>query len=360
MKRGEGMDRRDFMKLMGAAGVLGLPVFRSSLAFGADWPNKPIRVTIGYAVGGGTDVFIRGVVQAMEEPLRTTIEAGNMPGAVAATATDFVVKKPADGYSWLGTSNFNKFLRPMGYHKGLPWVDWQWFMVGSTYQAWAVKPESPFKTFQDVLDAAKKKPLTMSHSGIGGIWHEGDGIMAKAAGAKFNYVPYKGGAPAVLAGIQGEVDVVSSGLHEQIEFLRVGKLRNLALFVDKPMTVDGIQFEPVTKFVPGLKAYVPFGGDITLGVRRDTPIEILKAINQAFMKALDAPKFQEILKHNVGYKVVLTPVEADKMAAYKECVTAWTFKELGIAKVDPTEIGIPKPEEFDKWWPPKDYKPRLA
>ena len=66
--------------------------------------------------------------------------------------------------------------------------------------AWAVKPESPFKTFQDVLDAAKKKPLTMSHSGIGGIWHEGDGIMAKAAGVKFNYIPYKGGAPAVLAG----------------------------------------------------------------------------------------------------------------------------------------------------------------
>ena len=75
---------------------------------------------------------------------------------------------------------------------------------------------------------------------------------------------------------------------------------------------------------------------------------------------MNAPKFQEVLKQNVGYKVVLTPVEADKMAAYKECVTAWTFKELGIAKVDPAEIGIPKPEEFDKWWPPKDYKPRLT
>ena len=61
MKRGGGMDRRDFIKSLGAAGGLGLPVFRSSLAFGADWPTKPIRVTIGYAVGGGTDVFIRGV-----------------------------------------------------------------------------------------------------------------------------------------------------------------------------------------------------------------------------------------------------------------------------------------------------------
>ena len=130
----------------------------------------------------------------------------------------------------------------------------------------------------------------MSHSGIGGIWHEGDGIMAKAAGVQFNYIPYKGGRPPSWPGIQGEVDVVSSGLHEQIEFLRAGKLRNLALFVDKPMTVDGIQFEPVTKYVPGLKPYVPFGGDITMGVRRDTPLEILKAINQAFLKAIECPE----------------------------------------------------------------------
>ena len=357
MRRGEGIDRRDFIKLMGAAGVLGLPVFRPSLAFGANWPTKPIRVTVGYGIGGGTDVFCRGVVQGMEGPLGTTIEVGNMPGSVAAIATDFVLKRPADGYSWVATSNYNKFLRPMGYHKGVPWKDWQWFMVGTTIQAWAVKPDSPFKTFQDVLDATKKKPLTMSHSGIGGIWHEGDGIMAKAAGVKFNYIPYKGGAPAVLAGIQGEVDVISSGLHEQIEFLRAGKLRNLALYVEKPMTIDGIQFEPINKFVPGLK---PFGADITLGVRRDTPLEILKAIHQAFLKAVDTPKFEQVLKHNIGFKVSLTPTEADKMAAYRECVTSWTFKELGIAKVDPAQLGIPRPEEFEKWWPPKDYKPVLT
>ncbi len=360
MRRGSGMNRREFLKSLGAAGALALPVFGSSISFGADWPTKPIRVTIGYAVGGGSDVFTRGFVQGMEGPLRGTIEVSNMPGSVAAIATDFVLKRPADGYSWLGTTNYNKFLRPMGYHKGVPWKDWQWFMLGSTYMAWAVKPDSPFKTFQDVLDASKKKPLTMSHSGIGGIWHEGDGIMAKAAGVQFNYIPYKGGAPAVLAGIQGEVDVVSSGLHEQIEFLRTGKLRNLALFVGKPMTIEGMSFDPVTKYVPSLKPHTPFGGDITMGVRRDTPLEILKAIHQAFLKAYENPKYEEVLKQNVGYKVVLTPTEADKMAAFKECVTAWTFKDLGIAKNDPSELGIPRPEEFDKWWPPKDYQPKLT
>jgi tripartite-type tricarboxylate transporter receptor subunit TctC len=359
MEKQEGMDRREFLKFLGMTGAFSLPLLNSSLVFGADWPTKPIKLSIGYAIGGGSDVFTRAFVQGMEGPLKTTIEAGNMPGSVAAIATDFVMKKPADGYAWLGTTNFNKFLRPMGYHKSIPWKDWFWFMLGGTYQAWAVKPDSPFKTFQDVLDATKKKPVTMSHSGIGGIWHEGDAILANAAGVKFNYVPYKGGAPAVLAGLQGEVDVVSSGLHEQIEFLRVGKLRNLAVFDDKPMTIEGMTFEPVAKYVPKAKAYTPFGGDITMGIRRDTPLEIVKTMHQAFLKAYDNPQYDTVLKQNVGFKVMLSPSETDKLAAFRESVTAWTFKELGIAKVDPATLGIPRPEEFDKWWPPKDYEPKL-
>jgi len=353
------LNKRGVLRSFCAAGIVVMLTLWSSLALGADWPTKPIKLTIGYAIGGGTDVFNRAFAQSIEGPLKATIEASNMAGSVAAVATEFVLKRPNDGYAWLGTSNYNKFLRPMGYHKGLPWQDWQWFMLGSTYLGWAVKPDSPLKTFQDLLDTAKKRPITMSHSGIGGIWHEGDGIMAKAAGIKVNYIPYKGGAPATMAALQGEVDVVSSGMHEQIEFLKAGKLRNLAVFVDKPMTIEGVQYEPVTKYVPALKPYVPFGGDITMGVRRDTPVDILQKIQQAYQKAMEDPKYDAILKQNVGYKVVLTPAEADRMSAFKESVTAWTFKDLGIAKVDPQTLGIPKPEDFDKWWPPKDYVPRL-
>ncbi len=360
MQRTRGIDRREFLKFVGAAGALSLPVFPHSMGFAAQWPAKPIRLSIGYAVGGGTDVFCRGFVQAMEGPLRATIEAGNMPGSVAAIATDFVLKKPADGYSWVGTSNFNKFLRPMGYHKGVPWKDWQWFPVAGTYMGWGVKPDSPFKTFHDVLEATKKRPVTVSHSGVGGIWHEGDGILAKAAGVQFSYIPYKGGAPAVLAALQGEVEVASCGVHEQVEFLRAGKLRNLAVFENEPMTVEGMTFDPITKYVPEVKPYTPFSGDITIGVRRDTPVEILKAIYQAYLKAYESPRYAEILKQNVGYKVISNPLESDKKAAFRECVTASIFKELGIAKIDPSELGLPKPEEFEKWWPPKDYKPRLT
>ena len=121
-----------------------------------------------------------------------------------------------------------------------------------------------------------------------------------------------------------------------------------------------MHFEPVTKYIPSLKPHAPFGGDITMALRRDTPLDILKAVQQAYVKAYESPKYDAVLQQNVGYKVVLTPTESDKMSAFKECVTAWTFKDLGIAKNDPTELGIPKPEEFEKWWPPKDYQPRLT
>ena len=116
-----------------------------------------------------------------------------MAGSVAAVATDFVLKRPADGYAWWGQRTTTSSSAPWDTTRGAPKKDWQWFMIAGTYQTWAVKPDSPFKTFQDVLYLSKKKPLTMSHSGIGGIWHEGDGIMAKAAGDPVQRHPLQGG-----------------------------------------------------------------------------------------------------------------------------------------------------------------------
>lgn len=357
MKTDCALKRRTFLKALGM-GALSLP-FAGVLnpAAAADWPSKPIRLVIGYGAGGGTDIFNRSLVQGMEGPLKATINATNMPGSVAAVATNYVYTKPADGYLWLGTSNFNKFLRVMNYHKSNPWKDWVWFPGAGTTQGWAVKPDSPLKTFQDLLDLAKKGSASLSTSGVGGIWHEGDAIMANAAGVKFNYVPYKGGAPATMACLQGEVTAVGSGMHEQVEFIKTGKLRNLAVFSDQSMVVGGVTCEPVTKYVPALKEYAPFGGDITMALRKDTPIEILKAVNQAFLKGINDPKFEAILEKKIAYKMKMTPAQAAKMAAKKESVTAWTFKELGIAKADPKDFGIPRPEEFEAWWPPKDYEP---
>ncbi len=353
------MSRRTFLRLALAAGGSMFLFPRTAFA----WPDRTIFIIVGYAAGGGTDIIMRGIAKPMERLLGKPINVTNRPGSVAALATDFVWKRPADGYWWLGTSNYNKFLRVQQLHDTVSWRDWQFYKIATSVAAWAVKPESPYKTLADVIDAARKEPekIRMSNSGIGGVWHEATLMMEKFAKVKFRAVPYEGGAPAVLAGLRGEVDVVASGLHEQIEHLRAGNLRNLAVFTAEPLKVAGIgaPFTPVTNFVSQLKSFAPFGGPLTLGLRRDVDIEIHKTINRQLPRAMEDAEFSGMLERKILFKALKTGRDADREAAAMESVTAWLFWELKLptVKVNPAELGIPRPEEFDNWWPPKGYTP---
>ena len=173
----------------------------------AAWPEKPITVAIQHAAGGGTDTVTRAYAKGMEKYLGTTIEVYNRPGAQGSVAEAFVYSKPAAGYFWLGAGHFSKSLRVLGYSKLTGWEDWQYYKCTNVIQAWAVKPDSPFKTFGDFLEAARKNPgkYTLSNSGIGGIWQEGNELLSNETKIKISQIPYKGGAPAVLACLQNEV-----------------------------------------------------------------------------------------------------------------------------------------------------------
>ena len=348
--------------------VIAVCIFSLFLAFTltsqalADWPGKkPITVVIAYAAGGGTDVMTRAYVSPMEQFLGTTINAVNRTGAVGALAMDFVASKPSDGYWWMGASNFNKSLRVMGLTK-LSWMDWQYFKAANSIQSFAVKPDSPFKTMNDFIEAAKKNPdkYTMNGSGVGGLWSEGIALLENEAGIKVRTVQYKGGAPGVLATLQGEIDVCSSGLHEEIEFIKAGKLRPLAIFAKKAITLkDGTVLKPIGDFVPGLAAYAPFGGYYTLAIKKDTPADILKKIADAFEKSCNSPGFEGIVEKKFFSKDVLVGEAADEAAARAESTTSWLLWDLKVegVKVNPADLGIPRPKDFDKWWPPKGYKP---
>ena len=331
----------------------------------AAWPGKkPVTVVIMYKAGGGTDTMTRAYTKAMEKSLGVTVNAVNRPGAIGSLAMDFAYSKPADGYWWLGGSQFAKSLRVMGLSKLKPYEDWQYFKAANGIQAFSVRADSPYKTMDDFLKAAKKNPgkVSMSNSGIGGIWHEGNEIMTKAAGIKVKQVPYKGGAPAVLATLQGEVDVAGSGLHEVIGHIRTGKMRNLAIFTKEPIKLEnGTVLKPITDYLPGLAGYAPFGSEYTLGVRRDTPVEVLEKIKMAFVDACSSAAFNGLLEKKFFFKAITTGEDADKLAALRESVTSWLFWDLKVegVKVNPADLGIPRPEDFDKWWPPKGYAPRL-
>jgi putative tricarboxylic transport membrane protein len=361
--------RRQFLSGAGALGAAAaLPlVIAPRWARAAKWPERPITAVVMYAAGGGTDVVLRSLAGEMAKSVGWDVNVINKPGGVGAVATSFVLGKPSDGYWWLGAANFNSFVRVMGGSDSVAWMDWQYYQAANSLASWSVRAESPFKTFEDVVAYAKKNPgkLSISTSGTGGIWHELAAIVAQAAGIKIRYVPYKGGKPATLAGLQGETDIAGGGVHEHIEFIRAGKLRCLQQTGTKDINVEGVGVLPsIGNFLPQLKPRLPVGGNYNIALRRDTPVEILQEVGKVFVAAVKSPGFQEVAKKRYFDIDIRVGEAADRRAAEIEVLTAATFEQvkdqLGKEPKSAASLGLPTPAEFDKWWPPKGYKPRMA
>ena len=359
------LDRRHF--LAGAAGVAATGAFEIIIpgsALAAGYGKKPITVVVMYGAGGGTDTIMRAIAKEMAKAKGWRVNVINKPGAVGGIATKFVAEKAADGYTILGGANYNKFVRVMGHNDQVPWENWTFFQAAASLASWSVRPDSPFKTFQDVVAAAKKDPgkVSISTSGTGGLWHELALIVGDAAGIKLKYVPYKGGKAATLAGLQGETDIAGGGVHEHIELLRAGKLRNLQQTGPDDIDVPGYGKMPsIGSLVPKLKPVLPVGGTYNFIVRRDTPLDVLKEIKSAFLEAIKGDSFQAIVKKKYFLNDVRTGEAADRRAAELEAITAATFynyrDQIGAPVKTAKELGLPSPEDFDKWWPPKGYKP---
>jgi len=357
-----GVRRRDV--LAGAAGAASFLVIRPGTAKAAKWPEKPISIVIMYAAGGGTDILMRLLANEMAAATGWTIEPLNKPGAVGGIATNFVLKEPADGYTLLGAANFNKFVRVMGHTTSKQWEDWTTMQAAAAPACWSVRAESSLKSVDDVVKFAKANPgkLTISTSGTGGIWHEVAMQIADKLDISAQFVPYKGGKPAALAGLQGEVMVAAGGVPEHIELIRAGKLINLFQCGTQDIKLDdGKVLHSIGNLIPATKSILPVGSTYNLMLRRSVPVEIQKEITAAFTKAANSPAFKAVAAKKYFELQVLTGAAADKRAAQLETNTAYLFNryrdQIGGKVVAAKQLGLPDPKDFDKWWPPKGYKP---
>jgi tripartite-type tricarboxylate transporter receptor subunit TctC len=362
IESGNGIRRRDL--LAGAAGAASFLVIRPGPANAAKWPDKPIDIVIMYAAGGGTDIIMRLLASEMAKATGWTIEPVNKPGAVGGIATNYVLGEAADGYTLLGAANFNKFVRVMGHTKSKQWEDWTTMQAAAAPASWSVRAESPLKSVDDVVKFAKANPgkLTVSTSGTGGIWHEVAMQIADALDIKAQFVPYKGGKPAALAGLQGETMIAGGGVPEHIELIRAGNMRNLFQCGSHDIKLDdGKVLHSIGNLAPATKSILPVGSTYNLMLRRTVPVEIQKEITAAFIKAANSPAFKAVAAKKFFELQVLTGEAADKRAAQLEAKTAYLFnlyrEQIGGKVVTAKELGLPDPKDFDKWWPPKGYKP---
>ncbi|MGH6895784.1 MAG: Bug family tripartite tricarboxylate transporter substrate binding protein [Geminicoccaceae bacterium] len=360
------VDRRQFLAGATVALAAAQVVITPGRARAQSWPERPITLVVMYAAGGGTDTIMRVLGDGMAKAKGWEINVINKPGAVGGIATQFVHAQPADGYTMLGAANYNKFVRVMGHVDLVPWEEWANFQAASALASWSVRTDSPFETFEDVVEAAKAEPgkLTISTSGTGGVWHEAALIVGSAAGIELKYVPYQGGKPATLAGLQGEVDIAGGGVHEHIDLLRAGQLRNLMQAGPQDLEVEGVgTLRSIGSIIPELQPQLPIGSDYNLMMRRDTPVEILKEVEDAFVAAVNSDAFQEIAERQFFQIDIRSGEAADRRTAQREAVTVAIFNEhadqIGAPVKSAEELGLPAPEEFDAWWPPEGYEPRV-
>ncbi|MFD2753878.1 Bug family tripartite tricarboxylate transporter substrate binding protein [Comamonas terrae] len=267
----------------------------------ADYPSKPIRLIVPFPPGGGTDMIARAVAQKMAEQNKWNVVVDNRPGAGGNLGVDAVAKAAPDGYTLVMGQTSNLAINPTLYAK-LPYKPLKDLapvaLVSSSPIVMVAQVTSPFKSYADVVAAAKKAPesLTLGFSGNGTVAHLAGELAENAAGIQLRHVPYKGAAQALTDVMSGQVDLYMSSIPTLLGHVRSGKLRPIAVtsktrssqLPDTPTLAEAgyKDFDAISWF--GILA--PAG----------TPAAIVNKLNQAINQALKQPDVAERLRSEGG------------------------------------------------------------
>ena len=196
------------------------------------YPDRPIRVVVGYSPGGATDLAARFVADKMSIALGQQILVDNRPGAGSMVGTEIVARSAADGYTLLqanATIAMPSLFPDLSFDilKDLKPVS----VLGYSNLVLTVHPSMPVRSLQDLIALAKKRPGEMNYAtaGSGSFIHLAMEYLISLTGMKLVHVPYKGGAPSAIATMAGETQITFGGISSSLPFIKQDKLRALAV-----------------------------------------------------------------------------------------------------------------------------------
>ena len=282
------LGRRKFLHL--AAGAAALPAI-SRLAWAQAYPTQPVRIIVGVAPGGPTDILARLMGQWLSERLGQPFIIENRPGAGGNIGTEAVARAAADGYTLLlvGAPNamnvtlYEKLnydlLRDIAPVAGL--FRAQYLMM--------VNPRSPAKTVPEFVAYVKANPgkINFGSNGVGATGHLAGELFKMMTGVNMLHVPYRGEAPALTDLVAGQVHVVFASMTGSLELVRGGQLRALAV-TSTARTPAAPDVPPLNEFVPGYELLSWSG----VGAPRNTPVQIVERLNTEINAFLATPATQ--------------------------------------------------------------------
>lgn len=304
-------------------------------AFAQDaFPSKPIRLVVPFPPGGGTDQMARVVGNKLAETLKWTVIVDNRPGAGGNIGVDLVTKAPPDGYTIVMGQTSNLAVNPTLYSK-MPYDAIKDLApittVADAPLVLVVASSSKYKTLSDVVSAAKARPgeLTFATPGNGTVAHLTGELFQRAAGIKFQHVPYKGSSQALTDLVGGTVELFMSSVPTALSQIKGGKMRALAVTSAKRSAILPDVPSINEAGFKGFDANTWFG----LAAPAGTPANVIVRLNTEVNRVLKMPDVREKIRAEGGDVLGSTPEAFGTLI--KDDLVRWgkVVKESG-AKVD--------------------------
>ncbi len=298
----------------GALVALTAAVVAAAPAVAQDWPTRPVKLVVGFPAGGSPDVVGRLIGDKLSKRLGQPVIVENSPGAAGITASDKVASSASDGYTMVMLTGAHSGTGAM--RKKLPYDPVKSFAMVSTVTAYPMmimtRPDSPIKSFGDLLAKAKAEPnkITYASNAPGSAHHllgEWINIEAKTTMVP---VPYKGAAQAIVDLLGGRVDVMIDTATTAIEPIRSGKTRALAVASPKryPLVPD---VPTIAETLPGVETMSWLGIAMPAG----TPRPVVDRLNKELKAVLDEADIKEHLSRLGGVSNWSTPEQMEKQIA---------------------------------------------
>ena len=273
-----------------------------------DYPSRPIRLVVGFAAGGPTDIFARVMGQHLAQRLGQQIIVENKPGGGGNTATEAVIGAAPDGYTVLVVATANAI--NTSFYRKLPF-DFMRDIVPVAGLArisyvMALHPSVPAKTVAEFIDYAKANPgrINFASGGVGGSNHLAGELFKANTGINIVHVPYRGNAAAYADLISGRIQLIFADLGSSLAHVKSGALRGIAVTSRAPLpSLPGVP--TVAETVPGYEASAWYG----FGVPKGTPPNIIERLNREVNEGLKDPAVLARFRELEGEPLVFAPGE---------------------------------------------------
>lgn len=300
-----------------------------ALAQPADWPAKTLRIVVPYPPGGSSDIIARSISQVMSDALKQSVIVENKPGANGNLGADYVSKADPDGYTMLLCDVGALAISPSVYTKLS--FDPSKDLRGVTMLAYSphllvVHPSVPVSSLKELVAYSKKNDLNFAVTATGSAPHVAGVALERAAGARWQYIPYKGGVTAIQDTVAGQTQILMNGMLATLPHVQSGKLKVLGVSKATRMPLIGDVPTIAEQGVPGFESGTWQG----ILVPRGTPEAVVQKLNKALITAIRAPEIRSRLAGQGAEVVTMTPAEQDQFFVKERARWASVVKAANI------------------------------